>query len=109
MITQVEALYVQLRHLATKDLTVSQLLTVLPHVIRVVELGVRASGKEKRRIALELVALLLAESQVDESLVGDALQLAEVGINTLCGVRSGDIDLGKTAVRCCNVLRKRVK
>ena len=78
-------------------------------VIRVVEKNVHKSGGEKRRFALELVALLLSEAKVDEGLIGDALQVAEVGINTLCGVRSGEIDLGKAATGCCHILSKRIK
>ena len=105
----VESLFVQLRHLAVVDLSVSQLLTILPQVIRVVEKNVHKPGSEKRRCALELVALLLSEAKVDEGLIGDALQVAEVGINTLCGVRSGEIDLGKAATGCCHVLSKRIK
>lgn len=105
----VESLFVQLRHLAVVDLSVSQLLTILPQVIRVVEKNVHKEGSEKLSVALEIVALLLSEAKVDEGLIGDALQLAEVGINTLCGVRAGSIDLGKTATGCCHILRKRIK
>ena len=82
-----DPLYVQLRHMANKDLDVQQLLSILPHVI----CTVHAPGEQKKRVAMELVSMLLTEAQVDPGLVGDALQVASVGIDTLIGVRTGAV------------------
>lgn len=106
----VETLYTQLRHLAVQDMDVPQLLSTLPQVICTVQRAVHAPGEQKKQVAMELVSLLLTEAQVDPGFVGDALQVASVGIDTLIGVRTGAVDLGKSgASGCGNILRMCVR
>ena len=102
----VQELYVKIRHLAAKDMDVSHLLFLLPQVISTVQAGVNAPGAQKKEVALELVSLLLREAEVDPSLVSDALQLASVGIDTLIGVATGSVDLGKSARSGCGGIFK---